>query len=93
MAERLADERFERVEPRDAMSRSEGEPRRSKCSFQSFNPYSRIQKIAPTMRALLSAAPMLKSRDLAPIIFPRMVGPEWFQQCGIDETRNRDTDF
>ena len=50
-------------------------------------------KIAPTMRAFLSAAPMLKSYDLAPIILPRMGGPECFQQCGIDETRNRHTEF
>ena len=35
----------------------------------------------------------MKSYDLAPIILPRMGGPECFQQCGIDETRNRRTEF
>ena len=41
------------------------------------------------MRALLRAAPMLNSCDLAPIIFLRMGGPEWFEHCGIHETHNR----
>ena len=84
MAERLADERVERVEPRDAMSRSE--QIFTVGAFESFNPYSRLQNIAPTMRALLRAAPMLKRCDLAPIMCLRMGGPEWCQHCGMDET-------